>query len=293
VIKIFRRNLSRRARRYARAEVFIVSIPKSGRTWLRVFLHAYFCQLRSREFTLDPKELFSRGDVPEFVFTHDAWSFLTARKLSDRITGKPLVPPGQARRKRILLLARDPRDVMVSLFFQLSKRTHRYGGELAAMIRDRKVGFARIVDVMNGWMKEWAGRENFKLVRYEDCRRSPEETFRQVLRFIGGSAIDEAALAHAVNFSSFENMKQLETSGKAKNKRLRPGNQDDPESYKVRRGRVGGFKEYLKAEDLQYVENAMKTLDRRFGYEATASEPATAGANVTSQGPESRLPGFL
>jgi hypothetical protein len=183
------------------------------------------------------------------------------------------------------MLARDPRDVMVSLFFQLSKRVNRYGGDLPGMIRHRGVGIHRIVAVMNGWLEEWDGSANFKLVRYEDCRRRPEESFREMLKFIGCREIDESALAHAMQFSSFENMKALEASGGIQNKKIGPANERDPESFKVRRGRVGGFTEYLSADDIRYVEEAMRRLDRRFGYDAnTTAQPENVSAR-----PQTRL----
>ena len=40
----------------------------------------------------------------------------------------------------------------------------------------------------------------------------------------------------------------------------------DPESFKVRRGKVGGYREYLSLEDQQYAANALAELDSRFGY---------------------------
>ncbi|HKA33783.1 MAG TPA: sulfotransferase domain-containing protein [Candidatus Binatia bacterium] len=288
-MKFFRHNFSKRARRYSRADVFIVSIPKSGRTWLRVFLHAYFSAACRSEFTLDAKEFFARcASAPRFVFTHDVWAYLNGRKMRDRVMGKPLIPRRAAREKRVLMLARDPRDVMVSLFFQLSKRVHRYGGDLPGMIRHRAVGIHRIVGVMNGWLGEWGGRSNFKLVRYEDCRRRPEESFREILKFIGCHEVDESALAQAIQFSSFENMRALEASGGIQNKKIGPADERDPESFKVRRGRVGGFAEYLSAEDIGYVEDAMRSLDRRFGYEAKSVGPAE---NLSAR-PETRFSGL-
>jgi hypothetical protein len=291
-VRFFRHNFSKRARRYSRADVFIVSIPKSGRTWLRVFLHAYFSAACRAEFTLDAKEFFARcAGAPRFVFTHDAWAYLNGRKMRDRIMGKPLIPRRAAREKRVLMLARDPRDVMVSLFFQLSKRVHRYGGDLPGMIRHGGVGIHRIVAVMNGWLEEWGDRANFKIVRYEDCRRRPEETFREILKFIGCGVVDESALAHAIQFSSFENMKALEASGGIQNKKMGPADERDPESFKVRRGRVGGFTEYLSAEDIRYVEEAMRNLDRRFGYEPKAVPPGAQSENLSVR-PETRLSGL-
>jgi len=291
-VNIFRHNFSKRGRRYSRADVFIVSIPKSGRTWLRVFLHAYFSAVNRSEFTLDAKEFFARcAGAPRFVFTHDAWAYLNGRRVRDRITGKPLIPRRAAREKRVLMLARDPRDVMVSLFFQLSKRVHRYGGDLPEMIRHKGVGIHRIVAVMNGWLGEWGGSGSFKLVRYEDCRHRPEESFREILKFIGCREVDESALAHAIEFSSFENMKALEASGGIQNKKIGPANERDPESFKVRRGLVGGFTEYLAAEDIRYVEEAMQALDRRFGYEPKAAAPGAHAENLSAR-PETRLSGL-
>jgi len=40
----------------------------------------------------------------------------------------------------------------------------------------------------------------------------------------------------------------------------------DPESFKVRRGKVGGYREYLSPEDLDYAADALRELDARFGY---------------------------
>jgi hypothetical protein len=34
----------------------------------------------------------------------------------------------------------------------------------------------------------------------------------------------------------------------------------------ARRGKVGGYREYLSAEDLEYASDALMKLDRRFGY---------------------------
>jgi hypothetical protein len=47
---------------------------------------------------------------------------------------------------------------------------------------------------------------------------------------------------------------------------LRAGDVRDPESFKVRRGKVGGYAEYLSVEDQQYAAVAIQKLDPRFGY---------------------------
>src|SRR5438094_743422 len=47
---------------------------------------------------------------------------------------------------------------------------------------------------------------------------------------------------------------------------LHPGDVRDPESFKVRRGKVGGFREYLSAGDQECAIQALVELDPRFGY---------------------------
>lgn len=266
-MKVWRHNWTRSARRCREADAIIVSLGKSGRTWIRVFLCAYFCALAKREFTVRPREL-KAGGIPGLVFTHDLGGYKTARKLKHRITGKHLIPPLESRTKPILLLARDPRDIVVSIFFQLTRRSRRYHGTLGEMIRDPRFGIEAMVDVLNAWLAEWSGRDRFKLIRYEDCRADPDRAFRGVLEFLGVRKIDEPAFAHALEFSSFENMKRLEASGRFKTKILKPGNAGDPESFKTRRGVVGGFKDYLAPEEIRYLDDALSRLDRRYGYGA-------------------------
>lgn len=267
MVKVRRRNWSSTARRYADADAIFVSIPKSGRTWLRVFLYSYFCAVEKREFTLKAEEL-ADSKVPKLVFTHDLWEHLAASRLKDRWRGKHLIPSLQSRKKLIVLLARDPRDVIVSLFFQLTKRGYRcrYQGSLSEMMRHEKYGIAHIIDVMNTWMAEWGERRNFKLIRYEDCQKNAAGAFREVLIFLGFGDIDPWAFNQSLQFSSFENMKAMETTGQLDTGILSPGDPGDPESFKVRRGIVGGYRDYFNALDIDYLNNAMARLDARYGY---------------------------
>ncbi len=108
-------NVSRHAATFRAADAFVVSIQKSGRTWVRVFLAAYFAE-RDRQ-------LPGPSAAPRTVYTHDLWEHETKCHVGERLRGKWLIPRADAARKPILLVARDPRDVMVSLFFHLRKRS--------------------------------------------------------------------------------------------------------------------------------------------------------------------------
>ena len=134
------------------------------------------------------------------------------------------------------------------------------------MLRDKRFGVRAIVSTMNDWMNEFPGRDNFTLIRYEALRASPKEHFRDLLAVLGEPMPDTTIFDEALEFSRFENMQKLEAAGAFDSKILHPGDVRDPESFKVRRGKVGGYREYLSVEDQQYAANALAELDPRFGY---------------------------
>ena len=263
-------NFSSRARQLSRGEAIIISIPKSGRTWLRAFLCAYYCKRDGLEMTLEPERLGQHG-IPRIIYSHDRFEARTKGNFWDRMRGKYLVPPGELKRADIILLARDPRDAFVSLYVQMTRRTHEtpaeYKGKTAGeLLRDKAFGIISIINVMNGWLKEFSTRPNFTLARYEALRNDPAKHFRDILCVLGENPPQFEAYEHALAFSEFKNMKKLEAAGAFQSKILQPGDVADPESFKVRRGQVGGYRDDLSVEDQDYAAAAMRALNTRFGY---------------------------
>ncbi|PYL13889.1 MAG: hypothetical protein DMF43_03525 [Verrucomicrobia bacterium] len=268
--RLMRRNFSSRAPELSGGKAIILSVPKSGRTWIRTFLCAYFCKLHGRDFTLEP-ERYREPGIPRFIFSHDLFEHRTKGDLWDRIRGKYLVPKKELHRAKIILLVRDPRDCFVSLYVQMTRRDPsapaRFKQEsVSDLLRDKKFGIRAIVRTMNDWLGEFSGRENFMIVRYESLRASPAEHFRELLAGIGETAPNVSIFHEALDFSRFENMQKLEATGAFDSKILQPGDVRDPESFKVRRGKVGGYREYLSAEDQKYAAEALSKLDSCFGY---------------------------
>jgi hypothetical protein len=134
------------------------------------------------------------------------------------------------------------------------------------MIEHPRFGIRALVDIMNRWMAEWAPLPNFKLVRYESCRRHPEETFRDVLGFLGFTKVDESVLQRSLEFAKFENMHRMEAARIFDSAGLSRANPDDPESFRVRRGVIGGYRDYLSAEQILHLDREIALLDRRYGY---------------------------
>lgn len=267
---MIRWNFSSRARELSGGDAIVVSIPKSGRTWVSTFLCAYFCKRYNRPFSLDPVKEGGTG-IPRIIYTHDRFEQRTKADRWDALRGKYFIPASERRRAKIILLARDPRDTFVSHYVQLTRRTRETPDQLkqkdiGEVLRDPRYGIASMIEIMNGWLEEWSGKANFILVRYEGLQDAPEESFRELLQFLGETEPDPNAFAHALEFSRFGNMKKMEAAGAFASKILQATDAADPESFKVRRGKVGGFTDYLLGNDLAYANEAMAKLDPRFGY---------------------------
>ena len=263
-------NLSSRAAELSGGDAIVISIPNSGRTWIRTFLCAYFCGRFGHPFTLDP-DRYGDERIPRVIYTHDLYEQHTKTRPWDRLRSKYLVPRREIGKVRILLLARDPRDAFVSHYHELTRRTVETAEavkkqSLGEMLRDSIHGLGLMVRTMNAWMSEFGQRSNCTLLRYEDLHAAPAEQFRRVLNGVGETERVQPHFDAAVQFSRFGNMRKLEASLAYDPKLLQPGDLNDPESYKVRCGKVGGFREYFDPTDLEYANRTIRLLDSRFGY---------------------------
>jgi hypothetical protein len=257
--------------------MFVISVPKSGRTWIRTFFCAYFCKRHGYEFTLQP-ERYGDPAIPRIIYSHDLFEHRTKGDRWDRIRGKYLIPGKELRDAPIVLLARDPRDTFVSLYLQVTRRDPGTREEFAEksiseLLRDERFGISAIVETMNDWLEEFSRCRDFLLVRYEQLRLAPTEQFRALLGRLGEVAPEMSIFREALDFSQFENMRKLEAAGAFDSKILQARDVADPESFKVRRGKVGGYKDYLAAEDRHYAAAALARLDRRFGYDGSKPPP--------------------
>jgi hypothetical protein len=118
------------------------------------------------------------------------------------------------------------------------------------------------------------------IVRYEDMRERPEETFARVMDFMNGTPSQSDAIAAAVEYASVENMRKLEEKNTfwLAGGRMKPGKKGDPDSYKVRRAKVGGYRDYFDdAQAAEIDELVRKELSPAFGYDSLPT-PRTLSA---------------
>jgi len=245
------------AARNRRIASYIVSYPKTGRTWLRVMLgKALIDRYRLPESRLlDTYKVSKAAGLGPIMFSHGGPRYLFDFRPYDALT----FDADLYRAKRVVHLVRDVRDTLVSYYFQLAKREMLFTGAMSAFLRDPVFGAPKIITSYTLWFRNRAVPHGFLAVSYEQMRADPAPTLARVLTFLGIADADSVAPG-AVAFASFENMKKMEASGQYGRKMMQPGNAADKESYKVRKGKVGGYREYLTDQDLAYIEDQISAL---------------------------------
>jgi hypothetical protein len=275
------------ANRLARADVAVVSFGKSGRTWLRVMISRYYQLVFGipERVLLGFENYHRRHDaIPKIFFTHDNY-------IKDYTGTVDTKAPFYG--KKVVLLVRNPKDIAVSQYFQWQhrmrpkkKKLNQYpphGADVSAydFVMDRDCGLPEIIGFLNLWAREAGRVEDLLIVRYEDMRSDTEETLRRVMEFINGAPSDETAISGAVEYSSVENMRKLEEQNVfwLAGGRMKPGKKGDPNTYKVRRAKVGGYKDYFDdAQAAEIDELVAKQLSPEFGYDREPSPGPSASS---------------
>jgi alcohol sulfotransferase len=126
--------------------------------------------------------------------------------------------------KKVILLLRDPRDVVISHYFSFAKRAtavERAAFEVPDSIESEgpfrfatnsTYGMPRIIDFMNYWFNAVRRHPCALNVRYEDLRQNTEAAFMPVMRFLLPDA-SASEIERAVAACSFERMKEMEAAG--------------------------------------------------------------------------------
>jgi Sulfotransferase domain len=271
-------------RRLQLADYVFVSFGKSGRTWLRVMLSRYY-QLAYGM----PERALLRFDnynninpsVPKIFFTHGNY---VRDYTGDHETKQDFHD------KRVILLVRRPQDVAVSQYFQWKyrmparkKRLNQYPGHgediaLYDFVMNPRVGLPGIIAFMNGWADELPNLRDHLLLRYEDMHAQPAANLRRTIEFLGMQP-EEARIDEAVRFASVDNLRELERRRffRGAGIRMRPKDRTNPDSYKVRRAKVGGYRDYFDDDQLARIDDLVQSsLSPAFGYHEVGLEGEVA-----------------
>lgn len=284
----------RRAERYlrgweqcsklARADVVIVSYGKSGRTWVRVLISRFYQMV----YGLKPSTLLGfdnlhrkNAAIPRIFLTHDNY----IQDYSGHFDSKR-----DFYAKRVILLVRAPQDTAVSQYFQWKFRMRKrkkalneypdHGADVTPYdFVMGSAGMPKIIDFMNLWARERERIGELLIVRYEDLRADTVKEFTRIVRFLGGPERPDA-VAEAVRYASVENMRQLETKKVfwLAGGRMTARDQSNPDSFKVRRAKVGGYRDYFDDEEVERIDATVRAkLSPIYGY---GSEPGAGGGNA-------------
>lgn len=215
----------------------IVSFPKAGRTWLRVML----------------------DDIGlEANFTHDG---------SDHALGQPLdaldADKSRYRRATVLLLVRDPRDTAVSGFFQVNRRLKLSDAPISEILRDERHGIRKICQFNLQWFAAAPRIKRFAILSYEQMHEAPASALHSVATFAGVPLDVRIAELVAAN-RAFARLHAAEATGELAHRYgeyLLPGDRNDVDSFKVRRGVVGGCVDYLSEADQFYCDTVLAEMD--------------------------------
>ena len=121
---------------------------------------------------------------------------------------------------------------------------------------------------MNDWACETESLQSFQLTRYEDLRSQPEQELQRIIRFLGLEP-QQNWIADSVQFASLENLRAKEKAGhfSGSGSRMQAGDPDNPDSHKVRRAKVGGYKDYFSEEEAAELDAMVKRdLSLLFNY---------------------------
>jgi hypothetical protein len=196
---------------------------------------------------------------------HDAWS------ITDR--SEALFPSDVT--AGMIYLLRNPLDMAASC-------AHHWGVTVERAVEnmcDAEFAISRslggLSDQLRQRMHSWSGHVQswldesglpVQVVRYEDLRRDPEETFGKVVRYCG-LTYDETRLRKAVAFSDFSELQRQE-----KEKGFRERSVRAPGPF-FRRGQAGTWREELPLELVERLVATHGPVMRRFGYLDDNNEP--------------------
>lgn len=276
-----RRRTRKRLPELEAADLVLVSHAKSGRTWLLALLsHVFHLTRGVPADELWDGDNFHRLDsaIPRLFATHDRNEPAPVRR---RL-------PEFVRDRRLLLLVRDPRDVIVSWYHhharRSSARTRARQGlpiemdrvDLATFVTDARFGLPSVVAFLERWVAIARAHPRALLVRYEDLRARPLAELERILGFLG-LATPPDVLEKAIAFASFESLKEKERAGFFRTEKLQARDLGDPASFKVRRGKVGGYRDELPPEIVARLDRLVaERLDPRLGYADPPTSSRTA-----------------
>jgi hypothetical protein len=248
-------------------DVFIVSYPRSGNTWMRFLI----ANLIYSEETITFANIEQK--IPD-VYKN------TRRQLLQ--TPRPRLLKSHEyfdpRYKKVIYIARDPRDVAVS-YYHFDRKRKKFGDSypleryIARFIAGTVDDYGSWKENVASWLATRRGSESFLLLRYEDMLEHGAVELAKVASFLGMERSPEQ-VARAVELSSADRMRDLEKKQAGIWVTTREARKDIPF---VRAAHSGGWRSSLSPNLVAAIETAWRPLMESLGYELAATWGDRAG----------------
>lgn len=238
--------------RLHRADVLLATYPRSGTTWMKFILY----------------ELLT-GNEADFRSVHEGMAYI-----GDRDGGAQCLPgkgrimqthePFYSGTNKVIYVVRDPRAVVVSLYYWLLRRGQVDGSlhEFVPLwVKGRGTPWKSWSDHVGYWLATKANKEGrMHILRYEDLKAQPEAVIATVLRFLDQQRTP-LEVARAIENNRLEEMQRKEASAPGMlRKAVRP---DIPF---VRNGSSSGWRDELSADDHRQIITSYGPLMEKLGY---------------------------
>ena len=266
---------------------WLASYPKSGNTWIRMFLNAYATRcdpdlnsayqfvtsdLRPEAYQMMmPRPLDELTLVEQFMY--HAGSLINLIKLSPTkdvyckthnakatVDGYMLIPPMISGPS--VYVIRDPRDVVIRMTEHFEKDIDRSIKDLNDKARAGKASF-NLFHMFMDWSTHaisWLSQNKnipMLLVRYEDLLEKTPEAFKAILEQFD-IEFDEERLQLAMQRSSFDNLRQKEDATGFVEKA------GGDKFFRV--GKAGQWKTLLSKKQIDDIEGPNKEVMKAYGY---------------------------
>ena len=237
---------------------YLCSYPKSGRTWMRFALSNLINELYGLKLELDMENMFSLIPNDDGRNQTQPWKTLDAYRFAERselpFIAMSLLPWDERfAEPPIVLLMRTPADTLVSRYYHMSRHDAlQFKGDIDAFAHDPLYGVPGLVEYFASWDPH-AEDQNVVAVTYEQLRTDPLGPFSRIVAQLGiGASRDQ--MERALELSSVDRMRDVERkSGVGQ-----PNDYDrnDPQAMRVRKARVGGWRDELSTETVDYLLDA-------------------------------------
>lgn len=235
-------------------DLFIVTYPKSGTTWMAHLVANVLVQMNNLDLTVSISNV--DGILPDAPAVSMMQSRFVANFPGYRIfkCHSPVNPSF----KRVVYLVRDPRDVITS-FYKFQTGLGLFSGSISEFVRTKRHGITAWVDHVSGWFDNSNVDVSFKYLRYEDLKADPAAALGSVFAHFGHN-VPAAILSAASERSTFAALKQDE-SNKAYGGRARLA------SFTFfRRGEIRDFGSELSPVDVDFIEQRAGRWMEFFAY---------------------------